>query len=79
MSVFVVIIEGDEKHDILNPYIVGPFASESEAESFIEQHPRFDLESGILYPGWNGGYAAAHVVSAASALNPDLVLQEWKE
>lgn len=76
MSVFVVLNDGwDEKTAIVHPDIYGPFESDAEAQAFIEQHPRYD--TGYLMP-MDGGYAAAHIVSAATAADPAVALSEWE-
>lgn len=69
--VFVVFTEHDGGRSTID--IVGPFATETDAEALIERHPR--NVDGVMHP-IDGGYADAHVVSTTTATAPDAYLAE---
>ena len=78
-AVFVLINDGrDEKASIVDPDIYGPFVDDEAAVQFIAQHPYFE-------PGLDNiralasGYAAALIVSARTAIDPESVLGGWAE
>ncbi len=73
MSVFVVLT-ADDKQGVLDPEVVGPFADEASAESFIENHPRH-IGRGVIEP-FDGGYAGAVLVSAGGAIDPATYMRE---
>lgn len=70
----------DEKQSILHPDVVGPLASREEAESLIQQHPRYDDSADDVLPA-DGGYASATTIGPDSffLVSPQERLRDWGE
>jgi hypothetical protein len=80
MSAYVILIGTEEKNGVLEPDIIGPFADADAANAWLEG----DIETGWYGPcnsrvaAWfdteadmHGGYPAIHVVSDATATDPE--------
>lgn len=75
-----VVLTGDDKRDILQPDVIGPFPDDGAAEAWVASLPNaiVDDESSpwpgavILMPtGYDGGgYAGYAIVSEATAADP---------
>lgn len=72
-----IVFTGDSKREVLDPCVVGPFASSDEVARFLDSHPRFDA-AGYLEP-IDGGYAGAVEVGPETAMSPDAYMEAEME
>lgn len=83
MSQSFLVFTGSEKHDILYPDVVGPFASQEEALDFVKSlgnaevlGPDTPWPGSIVLMPPDGGYAGFAVVNAETATDPGEYAQE---
>lgn len=84
MGTFVVLT-GSEKHEILDPPVIGPFEGPEEAVKWVTELPNATVLTESPFEGYLvlrptlGGYAGFVLVDEEHASSPELYLAEEEE